>query len=90
MSDYTITTQRTYKGKTAGQWVKRAEIATMQAGNVEIVTPDLPGCLLLLTQDDRLVIDNVRGHVVSLYCGVRAIAKMAKLSAAAEAAMLAP
>ena len=87
MSTY-YTTQLTYKGKTAGQWLARATTAETMAGTVEIVTPDLPDCVLILTERETLVIDNFSGHVVTLTLDIHARNKMRELTDLAEARMV--
>jgi hypothetical protein len=60
----------------------------MAAGSVEIVHDDLPGCILVLTEHDTLVIDNV-DEVVCLACSDRAAATLRRLTSKAERMMLA-
>lgn len=80
--------QKTYKGKTAGGFAKTAKLATMRAGNVEITSDDLPGCVLMLSEDDCLVVTDVSGWVVSLDCSASAASFFRALTDRADAQML--
>lgn len=42
--------QHTYKGKTAGGWLRHAYVARMQAGTHEVLIKDLPGHLCMLAE----------------------------------------
>ena len=87
MSTY-YRTQQTYKGKTADQWLARATTAETMAGTVEIVTPDLPDCVLILTERETLVIVDFVGQVVTLTLDVHALLKMQNLTDLAESRMV--
>ena len=86
--------QTTYKGQTARQILNTANIATMQAGNVEIVVTvnGRPAHAQLGSRtdgwggtiDDVLVITDVAGLITRLLCGGRAIRDLERLTADVE------
>jgi hypothetical protein len=86
-SIYRIPTQQTYKGKTASGWLRGAELAEMQSGDIQVVSPALPGCLLHLTDDGRMVVEYFNSAVVALRCSRRARDKLAALTRKADAQM---
>ena len=76
----TINTQKTYKGKTAGGYVKSAKVTRMQAGTYEVTTPLLPGAILVMSDDGDMVIRDYDGIVVSLECSGKAASKLDQLT----------
>lgn len=84
---YAIQTQKTYMGKTAGGWLKNAIICRMSAGNVEVITDDLPGAILVLSDSGNMVITNI-DRAVSLTTSSRAYNILKKLTSTANRQML--
>ena len=77
---------KTFRGKTAGGWLKTATVAQMQAGTHEVVSTALPGCILMSDADGDLVITDFSGTVARIVCSPRASRHLARLEAKAEAA----
>jgi hypothetical protein len=85
MNGYIVESQKTYKGKTAGGWLKAAEVADCRAGMTYIwVTIPGDGDCQLLRSDDDMVITNYYGIVVVLATSMRAYCKLKALEARAE------
>ncbi len=76
---YQIEVKKTYKGKTGGGWIKNAHTQAMNSGDFQIHTPDLPGCELILTNHDNLIISDFDGVLVSLFLSNQAVKKMESL-----------
>lgn len=72
----TIETKKTYKGKTAGGWLKLANIGKSKAGMDYVWIGNYQA---MLDQDDDLVLMDYYGHVATLYCAGRALKKMRSL-----------
>lgn len=80
---------QTHAGKTALQILERATTATMPAGNVEIVTPDFPGSILMADEDGDLVVDSTGGITGRVICCDAAREKLQSLKDACETKMAA-
>ena len=70
---YTIKAQHTHHGKTAAEYLKGAHVATAPAGNSGVVSPALPGCWLILTETNDMVIDGLDHGPVRLLCSIDAV-----------------
>jgi hypothetical protein len=81
---YQIEINKTYQGKTGGGWIKNAYIQPMQSGDFQIHTPDLPGCELVMSDHDNLIIRDYDGIVGGLLMSDRAIATMIKMQESIE------
>ncbi len=77
-------TQKTYLGRTAGGWLKKAEVTKMACGDYSVTHPDLPGCILMLSVDCELVISNFTGIVAALETSNRAYDKMQRMESEAN------
>jgi hypothetical protein len=83
---YTVESQKTYKGKTAGGWLKAAEVTECKAG-LTYTWVSIPGdgdCQILLSDDGDMVITNYYGIVVVLDTSMRAYRKLLALEARAD------
>jgi hypothetical protein len=78
---YTVESQKTYKGKTAGGWLKTATIAECEAG---IVYVWINGYQAVLADDGDLVLSDYSGIVASIVPSSRALRKMRKLEKLAD------
>jgi len=88
MSDlYRIPTQKTYKGRTAGGFARKAKLVTCAAGNVEIVHDELPGCIITPTVHGNIVVSDLSGALVSIECSARAFEKFSGLARKADRMM---
>jgi hypothetical protein len=85
---YRIHRQQTYRGRTAGGWLKRARVVRCAAGNYEVATPDLPYHVLVVTEDGEMVLDNGGRATICLTMSVRAARKLRRLKQEAERLML--
>ena len=81
---YEVATQKTYKGRSANQILKGAEINEMRAGNVEITIADMPGYIGSLTDSGNLALATVDGVEAVVECGLRAKTKLESLTEQAE------
>lgn len=68
--------QKTYKGKTAGQYLKSAEISKTRAGTYEIFIGDF----IAIEAEDGMVLNDGHGTVVGLECKKMASEKLSMLS----------
>lgn len=68
--------QKTYKGKTAGQWLKSAHISKTRAGTYEIFIGDF----IAKEAEDGMVLNDGHGTVIGLECKKLAAEKLAMLS----------
>lgn len=85
MSDlYRIPEQHTFRGRTAGSYLRTALAVRNKAGFGFVVTDDLHGYEMLLTEDGALVLNNYDGDPVCLSCSKRALTALRRLTAAAD------
>ena len=82
----TIDVNRTrYHGRRGGGYVQNATVCEMKAGNFEIVTDDLPGCVLQLTEyTDSLIIRDSQEYIAVLPLSATAARRMSALMVTAE------
>lgn len=85
---YRVKTQKTYKGKAAGGWLKNATVAPCGADIVYVWVdlPDIGQCQVFLTYDGDMVIENFTGQVACLETSNRAYRRLKALEARAEKA----
>lgn len=87
---YVVQSQKTYKGKTAGGWLKTANIAESKAG-IAHVWLDIPGvgnCQIQLADDGDMVISSYDGIVAALETSAKAYRTLKALAEAQEEANL--
>ena len=84
-SIYIIPAQGTYKGRTAGGYIKTAKVVRNQAGFGFVVSDLLPGAEMILTESGDLVINNFDGAAVRMPTSDRAEAQLRRLIAKADA-----
>jgi hypothetical protein len=77
--------QKTYKGKTAGHYLKFAQVCETQAGSFDIFCEKLPGCKLMMTDNDDMVVVDYDGIRVVLELSGRAYDKLSSLECKCEA-----
>lgn len=65
--------QKTYKGFTGHTLLFWAQITEFESDNFEITNRSLPGCVLMPTQEDTLIIRDATGIVAELKLGRRGI-----------------
>lgn len=86
---YSTTPQATYRGRTAGHYVRSAKVVQSNAGDWGIITPSLPRCWLVLTDGGHVVIDSGCADDVVLVASGRAIEKLEALTRRADRLMMA-
>lgn len=74
-----LTTQKTYRKRTAGSYLKGAEVSEMMAGTFEITIRDLPGCIVQITDNDDMIISDMSGIIAILECSPSALRKLESL-----------
>lgn len=79
-----IPIQQTYRGRTAGGWLRGARVVQTDSGDSHVGHPELPGCLLVETESGALVIggDEIE---VRLTVSPRAAERLADLGREAAA-----
>ena len=87
--------QNTYKGKTAGGFLKSAQVVQMRAGNFEVVVtlPNGKEAIAMMggrkdgwggVAEDVMVLSNADGHLVTLSTSTAAYSKLRELLNSAE------
>lgn len=78
-----IDIKKTYKGRTAGGYLKSAEVSEMQSGDFFVTSPDLPGCIILMSDNGDMIVSDFGGVVCSLRMSQKAYEKLNGLETAA-------
>ncbi len=88
MSDlYKVQSQKTWKGKTAGAWLKECTVEQSKAGSVHVwLTVDCSTYQVVLCDDGDMVISDYDGIVVALEMSDRARKTLARMEQLADEA----
>ena len=76
---YKIQTQKTYLGRTAGGWLRKAEVSEMSGGDYAVTTPELPGRVLTITMGGDMVICDMYGTNYKLETSDTAFLKLTRM-----------
>lgn len=83
-----IYSQKTYKGRTAGGYLKNAEVSEMQSGDYAVTSPDLNGCTLMMSVNGDMIVSDFSGIVCVLELSGRAISKLLAMEKEADMLMI--
>ena len=76
---YKIQTQKTYGGRTAGGWLRKAEVTEMSGGDYAVTTPELPGCILMIADCGDMIISDANDNRCALETSDTAFFKLTRM-----------